>query len=44
MRPGATAAEVIAEAERAGAPFVTFDDYKAWVTNALEALGTAKPA
>ena len=43
LRAGATAAEVIAEAERAGAPFVTFDDYKAWVTSVLEQLDTAKP-
>lgn len=38
LRSGATVAEVLAEAEHAGAPFCAFDDYKAWVRDAMEAL------
>lgn len=35
---GAEPAEVLAEAERDGAPFCAFDDYKAWVVSSMEAL------
>ena len=38
LRSGATADEVLAEAERNDAPFCKFDDYKQWVRQAIEAL------
>ena len=38
LRAGASADEVLAEAERAGAPFCKFDDYKAWVRSAIDTL------
>ncbi len=38
LRSGADPKEVIAEAERSGAPFCKFDDYKDWVTQSIEAL------
>jgi hypothetical protein len=38
LRAGAAPDEVIAEAERAGAPFCKFDDYKEWVTQSIETL------
>jgi hypothetical protein len=38
LRAGAEPADVVAEAERAGAPFCRFEDYKAWVIQCLETL------
>jgi hypothetical protein len=38
LRAGAEPDEVLAEAERRGAPFCKFDDYKAWVRESIEAL------
>jgi hypothetical protein len=38
LRAGATADDVIAEAERAGAPFCKFEEYKVWLKTALEEL------
>jgi hypothetical protein len=38
LRAGAEPDVVIAEAERQGAPFCKFDDYKAWVRESIEAL------
>jgi hypothetical protein len=38
LRAGAEPEDVIAEAERQGAPFCKFDDYKQWVRQSLEAL------
>jgi hypothetical protein len=38
LRAGATAEEVIAEAERANAPFCKFDEYKTWLKDALGEL------
>jgi len=38
LRSGTDPAEVLAEAERAGAPFCAFDDYKTWVRDSIEAL------
>ncbi len=40
LRSGASAEDVIAEAERAGAPFCKSGDYKAWVVRTIEALRT----
>ncbi len=38
LRAGATPDEVLAEAERSGAPFCRFEDYKEWVRDAIETL------
>lgn len=38
LRSGSDPDEVIAEAERDGAPFCKFDDYKAWVRESIVAL------
>ena len=38
LRSGTEPGLVLAEAERAGAPFCKFDDYKAWVRMSIEAL------
>jgi hypothetical protein len=38
LRSGASAEDVIAEAERAGAPFCKSDEYKTWVVQTIEAL------
>jgi hypothetical protein len=38
LRAGADPEEVIAEAERAGAPFCQFDEYKAWVRDSITRL------
>jgi hypothetical protein len=38
LRGGAEADEVLAEAERNGAPFSKFDDLKQWVRQSIEAL------
>lgn len=38
LRSGASPEDVIAEAERAGAPFCKSDEYKAWVVQTIEAL------
>lgn len=38
LRAGAEPAEVLAAAERADAPFCQFEDYKAWVADAITAL------
>ena len=38
LRAGADPDEVLAEAERNGAPFCKFDDYKQWVRQSIEAL------
>jgi hypothetical protein len=38
LRSGASAEDVIAEAERAGAPFTTSEEYKTWVVQTMEAL------
>ena len=38
LRSGATAEEVLARAEADGAPFAESDEYKAWVTQALDEL------
>jgi hypothetical protein len=42
LRAGASAEEVLAEAERAGAPFCKFDEYKTWLVTAMEMLGTSR--
>jgi hypothetical protein len=38
LRAGAQPADVIAAAEAAGAPFVKFEDYKAWVIESMTTL------
>jgi len=38
LRSDASPEEVIAEAERAGAPFCKFDEYKVWVVQTIEAV------
>jgi hypothetical protein len=38
LRAGTEPDEVLAEAERQGAPFCKFDDYKAWVRESIETL------
>jgi hypothetical protein len=38
LRSGASPGDVIAEAERAGAPFCKSDEYKAWVVETMHAL------
>jgi hypothetical protein len=38
LRGGAEPDEVLAEAERNGAPFCKFDDYKEWVRESIETL------
>src|SRR5579871_4070256 len=38
LRADASADDVLAEAERDGAPFCKFDDYKQWVRASIEAL------
>ena len=38
LRAGASAEEILAEAERANAPFSKHDDLKAWLATTLEAL------
>ena len=38
LRAGTAPDEVLAEAERQGAPFCKFDDYKAWVRESIETL------
>jgi len=38
LRAGAEPAEVLAAAEAAGAPFVKFEDYKAWVVDSITTL------
>jgi len=38
LRAGCAPSDVIAEAERRGAPFCRSDDYKAWVARSIEAL------
>ena len=38
LREGASAEDVLAEAERQSAPFTKHDDLKAWLTTTLEAL------
>jgi protein tyrosine phosphatase (PTP) superfamily phosphohydrolase (DUF442 family) len=38
LRAGAEPSEVLAAAEAAGAPFVKFEDYKAWVAEAITTL------
>ena len=42
LRSGAEPDEVLAEAEREGAPFCRFDDYKAWVRESILALRSEK--
>ncbi|MFO0747156.1 MAG: hypothetical protein U1F43_16055 [Myxococcota bacterium] len=44
LRAGADARDVLAEAERQGAPFCAFDDYKDWLTTSLAALRDTPPA
>ncbi len=44
LRGGAAPADVIAAGERDGAPFAAFDEYKAWVVEAIEALAQDPPA
>ncbi|HEY2369584.1 MAG TPA: hypothetical protein VGH87_24465 [Polyangiaceae bacterium] len=41
LRSGASPADVVAEAERAGAPFAKSDELKAWVVQTIEALRSA---
>jgi hypothetical protein len=41
LQAGATAEEVLARADADEAPFVTFDDYRAFVSDALDALRPA---
>lgn len=38
LRAGADPDEVVAEAERSGAPFCKFDEYKQWVRESIRAL------
>jgi hypothetical protein len=38
LRSGASPEDVIAEAERSGAPFCKFEEYKVWVAQTIEAL------
>ena len=38
LRSGASADDVIAEAEKNGAPFCKFAEYKVWLTETLDAL------
>jgi len=38
LRAGAAPDDVLAEAERSGAPFCKFDDYKQWVRESIETL------
>lgn len=40
LRAGASPAEVLDRADADGAPFVTFDDYRAFVTECLDELGS----
>ncbi|HVR19763.1 MAG TPA: hypothetical protein VMS65_08705 [Polyangiaceae bacterium] len=42
LRSGAEPEDVIAEAEQQGAPFCKFDDYKAWVREAIATLRREK--
>ena len=42
LRAGAEPAEVLAAAERAGAPFCKFDDYKEWVATSITTLRTER--
>lgn len=43
LKAGASPEEVLAQADADGAPFATFDDYRAFITDALDALGSADP-
>jgi hypothetical protein len=42
LRAGASADQVLEEAERAEAPFCKFEDYKAWVRSSIDALRAAR--
>jgi protein tyrosine phosphatase (PTP) superfamily phosphohydrolase (DUF442 family) len=44
LRSGADPEDVIAEAERRGAPFCKFDDYKEWVRESITRLRAAEPS
>jgi hypothetical protein len=43
LRAGADPDAVIAEAERNGAPFCRFDDYKEWLRQAIDSLSREAP-